>query len=271
LNDPAINQAIEYTLGIWEDQLATEVPIRVNIVFLPVLPGFLGRSIPNGRKNFPGAPLAEVWYPTSLAKAIQGQDINPGEFDMDILIDGGANWYFGTDGNPGPNQFDFPTVLLHEVCHSLGFGSIGGINGDLGAFGITSQVTGGASTSFPIPDLEGRPSIFDVFMVNGSHESLVDSSLFSNNSLDLGEAFTSEQLFFGGNQTQSLNQNTKLPLHAPRIYAEGSSLSHIKVDTYIPGEPNGLMEPFFDPGEVIHEPGPVILAVLEDLGWTIKS
>ena len=67
-NAPNVLNAIENTLKIWEQYLDTNIPIRVKIVFLPSLGGLLGQSIPNGTKNFPNAPVQDVWYPTALAK-----------------------------------------------------------------------------------------------------------------------------------------------------------------------------------------------------------
>ena len=31
------------------------------------------------------------------------------------------DWYFGLDGRPGEDQFDFVSVVLHEIGHGLGF------------------------------------------------------------------------------------------------------------------------------------------------------
>ncbi|MDV7399647.1 hypothetical protein RZS08_49995, partial [Arthrospira platensis SPKY1] len=98
--------------------------IKVNVLFFPVNGLFLGLTFPNGRKDFPGAPLEATWYASCLANAITGSELNPGEADMDIVMAADVNWYYGTDGQPGPGQFDFVSVLLHEIGHGLGIVSL---------------------------------------------------------------------------------------------------------------------------------------------------
>ncbi|MEM1340014.1 MAG: hypothetical protein AAGF96_19805 [Bacteroidota bacterium] len=268
-DESEIELAISQALTIWGQYLETDVTIRVNVVFVPNLPGFLGRSIPNGIKNFEGAPVQDVWYPLSLANAINGSSLRPNEFDMDILITSDANWYFGTDGNPGASQFDFVTVLLHEVCHSLGFGSLSAVNNGLGAFGDFG--IDGYIPSFSIPDLEGLPSIYDSYLETAQMENLTNKELFQNDSEELGMALTSDELFFAGMKTEAENQGQRPKIFAPPTFLDGSSISHLDQGTYIMGNPNRLMEPFFIEGEVIHQPGDLILAFLGDIGWTINN
>ncbi|MEM1337007.1 MAG: hypothetical protein AAF717_05215 [Bacteroidota bacterium] len=268
-NDPEIEMAIAYTLDIWSNYLETDATIRVNIVFLPDLSGFLGRSIPNGIKNFDGAPLQDVWYPLSLANAISGSSLKPNEFDMDILIASEANWYFGVDGNPGANQFDFVTSLLHEICHSLGFGSLAGFEEGVGRFGNLQP--NGYVPSFPIPDLEGLPGIYDLYLATTQMGLITNTSLFPSNSIALGEALTSDALFFSGSEAKMENDGANPKLFAPSVFLPGSSISHLDEGSFSAGDSNRLMEPFFIPEEVIHEPGPLVLAVLKDVGWTIKN
>ena len=269
-DQPEIESAIAHTLGIWSEYLETNVTIRVNVVFLPDLGGFLGRSIPNGVKNFEGAPLQDTWYPLSLANALVGENLKDNEFDMDILINSNTDWYFGIDGNPGTGQYDFVTALLHEVCHSLGFGSLAGRNENLGIFG-DFQADDGYIPSFPVPDLEVLPSVYDTYLITGQMEVLSDSELFPNNSVALADAFTSDDLFFSGNGASLENSGQEPKLFAPSIFLDGSSISHLDQGSFETGNPNRLMEPFFIEQEVIHEPGQLILAFLRDIGWTIVS
>ena len=269
-NNTEVLQAMEHALAIWESHLEIEVPVKVNVVFIPISLGFLGRSIPNGRKDFTGAPVANIWYPSALANQLAGEELNTGEFDMDILMDGTRDWYFGTDGNPGPDQFDFVSVFLHEVCHSLGFGSLADIENGEGAFSVNVE-TDLYTPSFPIPDLQNLPTIYDIYLANGAGLSLTDDTNFGNPSTDLGTAFTSDDLFLSGPQAVDANNNTQPKVFAPVTFRPGSSIGHLDEATYSAGSPNAMMTPTFQEGEVIHEPGPIILGLLKDLGWQLKE
>ncbi|MEO0779999.1 MAG: hypothetical protein AAF146_25790, partial [Bacteroidota bacterium] len=131
---PGAEAAIEFATNIWSQFLTSEVPIKIQVNFIQ-FPGFLGLSLSNGRKNFPGAPIADRWYPLSLVNAMCGTPINDDDPDMEIYMTTLTNWYFGTDGNPGPNQQDFVSVFLHEIGHSLGMTSLCNVEGGEGSFG----------------------------------------------------------------------------------------------------------------------------------------
>lgn len=269
-NNEEVIAAMEHALAIWESQLEIDVPIKVNVFFTPISLGFLGRSIPNGRRDFEGALESTIWYPTSLANHLAHKELNNGEFDMDILMDGTRDWYYGIDGNPGPEQFDFVSVFLHEVCHGFGFGSLSDIVNGQGAWSVNIE-SDLYTPSFPIPDLENRPTIYDLFLEDGDLIRLTDEARFGNPSSALSEAFVSGDLFWGGNIAQSANSNQRPQIYAPSTFRAGSSIGHLDEDTYTSGTSNALMTPTFQPGEVIHVPGPIVLGVLQDMGWRLKQ
>ena len=60
-----------------------------------------------------------------------------------------------------------------------------------------------------------------------------------------------------------------MPLFAPATFDVGSSVSHQDERSYPGGTPNALMTPSIANGEAIRTPGPVILGVLEDIGWNV--
>ncbi len=269
-NNEQVIAAMEHAFSIWEAHLDIDIPIKVNVFFTPISVDFLGRSIPNGRRRFEEAPFNDIWYPTALANQLTGTELNAGEFDMDILMDGTRDWYYGTDGNPGPDQFDFVSVFLHEICHSLGFGSLADIVDGQGAWSVNIE-SDLYTPSFPIPDLENRPTIYDLFLENRELFRLTDEALFGNPSTALSTEFVSENLFWGGEIGTSANNNQRPRIYAPPTFRPGSSIGHLDEDTYESGTSNALMTPTFQRGEVIHEPGPIILGVLQDLGWSLKQ
>jgi hypothetical protein len=259
---------MNFAADIWKDSIEVKVPIKIQVTFLPRDLSFLGLTIPNGRKNFEGAPMEEVWYPTSLANTLAGSELNPGEEDMLIIIDATTNWYYGTDGNPPQGTHDFVTIFLHEICHGLGFGSVSSLSDGQGFFGgefVNAQIR--PLVPFPVPDLELKPSIYDVFLENTDGESLLQ---FTNPSITLANEFQSGAIFWTGPLARMSNNNTDPKIFAPTLFDEGSSISHLDEQTFN-GTPNALMTPSIGQQEVLHQPGALTLAILEDLGWELKE
>lgn len=255
----------------WQEYLNSSVPIKVKIYYVNLFGQTLGITIPNGRRDFPNAPVDSVWYPTSLANALAGVELNPGEDDMNIFIDNTANWYFGLDGNTPSNKYDLVSIVMHEIAHGLGFMALSKIESGLGSFGwINSSDIAPLITSFPFPNLEGKYAIYSTFIENLAGDELDDTTIFANPSPELATQFTSNQLYFNGVNAVLANNNQRVRLYAPSTFAFGSSLHHLNESTYPPGNPNSMMTPFISLGESEHEPGPVALGILQDLGWSVN-
>jgi len=272
VTDPVILEAIEYTTSIWEQHLISPVPVKVNFIMFPVSGAFLGFTFPNGRKNFPGAPMEDTWYPSCLANALAGVELNPGESDMDIVMANDVNWYFGTDGDTPSNKFDFVSVLLHEIGHGLGIVSLADSQGGEGSFGVIdfSQFEPFVPT-FPIPQLDGLPGIYDRFLVSGTGQALADTAQFSNTSAQLHAVFTGGNIFYDGPEGILANGNQQPEIFAPPAFAFGTSISHLDENSYPVSGGNSLMTPYISPGEVEHQAGPVALGILKDIGWNLVS
>ena len=121
---PQAQTAFQYAVDQWSNTLVSNVSIKVNAHFNVLLPGMLGITFPNGRKNFTGAPQPDTWYATSLANSIAGTELNPGEYDIDVFLNSSVNWYYDTIGNVAAGQYDLVSVVLHELCHGFGFVSL---------------------------------------------------------------------------------------------------------------------------------------------------
>ena len=110
---------------------------------------------------------------------------------------------------------------------------------------------------------------------------MVDEEFFSNGSTELHDAITGIKLFWGHRGLENVHEETAtalaangggpVMLWAPEEFVEGTSISHLDEDAYPTGTPNALMSPFVSRGKVTHQPGPVLLAMLHDMGYTIRE
>ena len=272
ITNPDVLAAMEYTASIWEQHLVSPVPIKVNVLFFPVNGLFLGLTFPNGRKDFPGAPLQDTWYASCLANAITGTELNPGEADMDIVMAADANWYYGIDGQPGPGQFDFMSVFLHEIAHGLGIVSLSDSPSGEGSFGMIDFAQFAPFTpTFPTPVLDGFPGVYDRLLIDGSGALLSDTLLFPNPSITLHNAFTTNNVFFAGEESTISNGDLQPRIFAPPVYTFGVSISHLDENAFPNSSGNSLMTPYINPGEVEQDPGPLTLAILRDIGWNVTT
>jgi len=265
---PQAQTAFQYAANRWSGILQSSVPIKVNAYFIPLLPGMLGITFPNGRRDFNGAPLPNTWYATSLANAITGTEQNPGESDFDLYLNASAAWYFDTAGAVPSSQYDFVSVAMHEMCHGFGFVSLAKKTGTVGSFGLL-QATDFAplTTTFPWPDLDTLPSVYDRLLVKNTGAKL---DTFPNPSTALGAALTSNNVYIAGTYAVLANNDLKPRAYAPVTFSLGSSTSHLNESTYPAGNANEMMTPDGTPGNANHDPGPVALGVLRDIGWHLN-
>ncbi len=257
--DTNAQSAFDYAATIWESLITSPVDIVVNASWEPLGFGVLGSAgAENYYRDFPNAPQAGTWYPTALANKLAGLDLDTYYGAPDVEIQARFNstfsgWYLGTDGNPG-SQVDFASVVLHELGHGLGFSGSMRIGTPTCSTG--NGCWGGGS---------GFPFIYDRFAVNGSGQYLISS--FANNSPELAAQLTSGSIYFNGTNAMKANGNANVKLYAPNPWKPGSSYSHL--DEIFNGTPNALMTYSIGSGESIHNPGPVMLCMFKDVGWTV--
>ncbi|MCS6991637.1 MAG: M10 family metallopeptidase domain-containing protein [Chitinophagales bacterium] len=252
----------------WAAILQSTVPIKVNALLLPLPSSLLGICFPNGRKDFAAAPFSDTWYPTALANAMSGNELNEGEFDMDIYLNSNQSWNWDTTGSVPPHQYDFVSVAMHELGHGLGFVSLAKVSNGEGSLGLlTPGDFSPLTTSFPWPDLDSLPSIYDRFLVDQDGQYLTE---LKNPSFALGQKLTSNSLYFAGLQATAANGNSAPRLYAPVTFALGSSITHLNESTYPAGHPDELMTPFVSKGKKVNSIGPVTWAMLADLGWKLN-
>ncbi|WP_299578565.1 T9SS type A sorting domain-containing protein [uncultured Sunxiuqinia sp.] len=252
-------QAFQYAVEIWEHLIASPVPIYMTARWTALDEGVLGSCGPYLYfENFEAAPKKNRYYPVALVEKLEAMEITDATVP-DLIAQFNSdndNWYFDTDGQTPDNQYDFVSVVLHEIAHGLGYTGFFYEQDQQGTYG----------------DILPYPGIFDEFVINGSDEQLIDTEIFPNPSAELLQAFTSNNLYFESSTAKQASGTDTYPrLYAPTSFDEGSSIYHLNERTYQVGNANSLMTPFFDQAEAIHDPGPLTLGMLADMGWVYTS
>ena len=260
-------EAFQYAVDIWNSLIRSPVPIRIEASFTD-LGRFedgriiLGGARPAGWKS-PGS--LDLWFPEALADKRAGRDLAGSEPDIITRFNSheDANWYFGIDGNTPSGKTDFVSTVLHEIAHGLGFFSFARVEEE--SIRTFSASVGRGKLRGSNPKL---PYIYDFFVENGSGTTIMSSP---DPSFDLENQLTSNDLFWNGKKGTEANGGIFPQLHAPSSWDQGSSYTHLDEITFPPGSPNSLMTPHYHNQEAIHDPGPIALGMLEDMGWIINN
>ncbi len=173
--------AFTYAANIWGSTLNSNVPITIFATFEPLsctaTSATLGSAgATNVFRDFPvpnGVTIKpNTWYSPALANKLSGED-------QTVLDDGvgyaqirarfnsnlgliptclpGSPFYLGVDNNHGA-LIDFPTVLLHEMGHGIGFQTFtSGLSG--------SQINDGTNAA-------GYPSLWDHYLLDNRTNKL---------------------------------------------------------------------------------------------------
>ncbi|NHZ71498.1 MAG: hypothetical protein GWP17_00200, partial [Aquificales bacterium] len=118
--------AFQYAVDIWATLVASPVTIVVDAYWIDLSyidSGILGAaSATDVHANNNSFPYANTLYPAALADALAGSDLNGGTAEIRSYFNSSyANWYFGTTNTTPSTQWNFASVVLHEIGHGLGF------------------------------------------------------------------------------------------------------------------------------------------------------
>ena len=236
---------VQAAVDVWAANFESKVPIYIDATW--------GRSssfsiLGSARAgsyfaNFQGAPDSSLWYPSALANALAGKDLDGDNPEMIITVNSLASWYRGTGVGPSKSEYDLQSVILHEMAHGFGFLSTDSYD-DFFGYGSIDQ-----------------PTPYDAYVQTGDGRRLSD---LPSPSLELGEALTSK-LVWSGQKGIAANGGVKPLLYTPKKYEDGSSVSHLDEATFPSPNPNAVMSPNLMAGEIFHEPGPLLLAMMQDL------
>ncbi|CAB4699240.1 unannotated protein [freshwater metagenome] len=236
---------VQAAVDVWSTHFASTVTINVDASWGRSSSwGILGSARPgNFFSSFAGAPDQSLWYASALANALAGKDLDRSNPEIVIQVNSNGGWNSRGDGLPLSSEFDLESVFLHEIAHGLGFMSNDAYDTNLGL----------ASLDQPTP--------FDAYAqtINGSR--LAD---LPTPSAQLAIALTSSLVWSGENGIAA-NNGVKPKLYTPANYEPGSSTSHLDEETFSKSSLDSVMTPNLDPGEIFKDPGPLLLAMLEDM------
>ena len=237
--------AFQYAVDIWASYFESSVPVDIEVHWEPsTINGVLGSARPGDYYNaFAGAPDPDLWYPSALANKLAGKDLAPNKIDIVLRFNSNALWYTNIDGKVPRFSYDLASTALHEIGHGLGFLS----NAEYDRFFNTGYIV--------------QPTPYDAYVQLADGRRFTD---FCARSIDLGKAMSSP-LTWSGPLANKANNFSNSKLYAPKPYEEGSSITHLDEDAFPSGSPDAVMTPVLDPGEVFRSPGPIALAMLEDM------
>ena len=232
-------------VDVWAANFVSSVPITIDATWGRIGAfGVLGSARPGSYfSGFDGSPDSSLWYPSALANALAGKDLDPRQSEIVIQVNSNASWNTRNDGLSHINEYDLESVFLHEMGHGLGFLSTDSYDSFFG-YGSIEQ-----------------PTPFDAYVQVEDGRRLSD---LPSPSLELGKALTSK-LVWSGALGVAANGGDKPLLYTPSKYEEGSSVSHVDEETFSKSGLNAVMTPNLDAGEIFHEPGPLLLAMMEDM------
>ena len=240
---PAINAAVD----VWSQNFTSQVAVKIKVLWeRQSNSGILASAAPGKfHTNFKNIPDSELWYASALADSLAGEDIEPTIPEITIRINStnGPMLYLGTDGKCPSNKYDLVSMILHEMGHGLGFLS----NADY------DKLYGYGSIQQPTP--------FDAYAQLPDGRRLMD---LDSPSIELGQALTEPLVWSGANAIRA-NNGIKPLLYTPSPYEGGSSLSHLDETTFANSARDAVMTPNLKFGEVFHLPGPLLIAMFEDL------
>jgi len=236
---------VQTSIDVWSANFKSSVVVSVDASWGRSNSwGVLGSARPGSFFSaFSGAPDPSLWYPSALANALAGRDLDKKNPEIVIQVNSAAAWNSRGDGVPSANEYDLQSVFLHELGHGLGFLSNDAYDP---YFGLGSL---------------DQPTPFDAYLQTSDGRRLAD---LPTPSKELANALTTS-LVWNGAQGIKANGGVKPKMYTPARYEAGSSTSHLDEATFSKAGLDSVMTPNLDPGEIFREPGPLLLAMMEDM------
>ena len=236
---------VQSAVNVWSANFSSSVPVTVDASWGRSSSwGVLGSARPGSFFSaFSGAPDPSLWYSSATANALAGRDLDKANPEIIIQVNSAAVWNTRGDGSPSSSEYDLESVFIHELGHGLGFLSNDAYDPYYGLGSLD------------------QPTPFDAYLQTADGRRLAD---LPTPSKELGSALTSS-LVWNGALGIKANAGIKPKMYTPSRYESGSSTSHLDENTFSKSGLDSVMTPNLDPGEVFRQPGPLLLAMMEDM------
>ena len=178
-------------------------------------------------------------------KILSGTDANGPASDGTISWNFGPGWAFG-DTVAG-NQYDFQSIAMHELVHTLGF------------LTYVDQPGSNSGQSW---------TVFDSYLVTSDGTAVIGDGFTWNGAYDPNLIGGNGGLYFGGSNAVAAYGGL-VPLYTPSPWDAGSSLSHLNDANFV-GANRKLMNARVGWGQGVRVISPLEIAILQDLGYTVS-
>ena len=240
--DNTMAESVVCGLRPWATALKGNIPVSVSVTFCSFSSTFGGEDLSNviGRSWSPNAYLLNngIYYPSGLCNNLVGYDVDDESDDITLEMNTDFPFYYDVDGSCPDSQVDFPSVMLHETAHGLGF------------YDTVNPTTG------TIGDGE-YPLVFDTLLWQGGKR------LTAMTAAERKRAILSNALYFDGGYAKAANGGSRVKLYAPSTYARGSSVSHwddsVSFRTFMKWQ-------YHYPMRTIDAP---LIGAMRDMGWDV--
>jgi hypothetical protein len=242
--------ATEHAQNIWSAELLGTIPIDIEVRFLSMGSGILGGSY---RQPHYWNSVTQTWYSSTLGKQLE-DGITHNLVDIRLEMSSNYSWHYGITGNPSSSQYDWITVMLHEITHGLGFSTLVQSNGSY------VYTTSGGIQNTPT----NFPGIFDRQLYQGS---TLGTNLPDLNQSQRASLVVSNNLFSGRPSSFLLaaNSGDRVKMFAPNPWRAGSSVVHWDNSVTFPT----FMKYSASPGFKQHTINVREIAIMQDMGWRI--
>ena len=236
---PEARSALESTAASLASYFVVGAPVTITVNVSGINSPSSG-TLAYASVNFTGGGTG--FYRTLVqSEIITGTDANGTTADASITYNWSYPWALGN--SVGGSEYDFKAVALHELLHTVG---------------ILTGVGGNPATA------DRNWTTYDSFLVTSTGTPVIGNDYRIVSGLVGNFTGAGGSLYFGGPNAVAA-YGGPVPLYTPGTWSDGSSVSHVdELSGYV-------MNPFSGFGvgaRVLH---PVEVAILRDLGYTVRD